>query len=118
MERCKTKALGKIQLGLNYRLLLSQEAESDIQEAVEWYENQRGGLGFEFALAFEESLQFLETNPKIYAAVYKEVRSVSMKKFPYSIFFIISDSENEVKVFAVVHTSRNPDIWQTRSDLA
>lgn len=98
-----------------YKILISVEAEIDIFEAVDWYEKHRKGLGQEFSMRFEEILYFLETNPKLYPIVYKEVRSVSLKQFPYLIFFTIKESKNEVHIFAVIHTRRNPEYWQLRA---
>lgn len=100
-----------------YEILFSFQAENEIEDAAQWYESQRKGLGFEFSLAFDEALHFLETNPKMYAVIYKEVRSVLLKKFPYSIFYILSESKKEVYIFAVIHSSRDPEIWQSRVEL-
>lgn len=97
-----------------YRLLFSKEAENDVDEAVLWYEEQKKGLGQQFASRLEEALYLLETSPKLYAEIYKNVRSLMLKQFPYLVFFSVSDSAKEVHIFAVVHSSRNPAIWQIR----
>jgi plasmid stabilization system protein ParE len=102
---------------MSYDLLFSSEAEMDLQEAIAWYEEQRTDLGFEFSLRFEEALQFLSERPQMYAKIYQEVRSVLLNQFPYAIFYIINESNKEVRIFAVIHTSRNPEIWQLRTEL-
>ncbi len=102
---------------MSYEPLFSSEAEMDLEEAVEWYEEQRTGLGLEFSLRFEEALQFLRENPAMYARIYNEVRSVLMKQFSHCIFYLINEQNKEVQIFAVVHTSRNPEIWQLRTEL-
>ncbi|MCP5502203.1 MAG: type II toxin-antitoxin system RelE/ParE family toxin [Leptospiraceae bacterium] len=101
----------------NYKILLSPEAEMDIEEAVEWYENQKETLGLEFAMDFENALKFLYSNPKLYAIIYKEVRNVLLKKFPYAIFYVIKEEKKEVQIFAVVHEKRNPEVWKFRLEL-
>lgn len=37
--------------------LIRPEAEAELNEAYLWYERQREGLGADFLLCFEESLQ-------------------------------------------------------------
>ena len=95
---------------MSYDLLFSSEAELDIQEAIDWYEEQRQGLGLEFAMRFEDALQFLKEQPQMYAKIYNEVRSVLMNQFSYAIFYTINGLQKEVQIFAVVHTSRIPEI--------
>ncbi len=102
---------------MSYNLLFSSEAEMDLQESIDWYEEQRSGLGFEFSMRFEEALQFLTNHPGMYAKIYNEVRSVLMTQFSYAIFYIINELDKEVQIFAVIHTSRNPEIWQLRIEL-
>lgn len=40
-------------------LILAAEAEVDISEAYDWYENQRTGLGEEFLTCLEAGLQMI-----------------------------------------------------------
>jgi hypothetical protein len=47
-----------------------------------------------------------------HAVRYDEVRCFKIEKFPFNIHYTITS--NEVQVFAVIHTSRNPEIWTTR----
>ena len=89
----------------------------DLEESIDWYEKQRTGLGLEFSMRFEEALQFLTEHPTMYAKIYNEVRSVLMTQFPYSIFYIINEPNKDVQIFAIIHTSRNPEIWQLRTEL-
>ncbi len=97
-----------------YSILVSPEANMDLVEAIEWYESQREGLGMEFSLKFEAAARLLESNPYLYAKIYKEVHRNLITKFPYAIFYEILEEEKEVGIIAVMHTSRHPQIWQGR----
>ena len=50
-----------------YRLAIQPEAQSDLDQAYKWYENQRSGLGSEFIRCVEA---VFETNPRKLAQLY------------------------------------------------
>ena len=87
-------------------------AEIELDEAIEWYEGKKAGLGFEF---FEEYLilkDFLLSNPQIFPIEFGEVRKAVFKKFPYILLFFIW--EELIYIVAVFHTSQDPEIWRKR----
>ncbi|WP_310558233.1 type II toxin-antitoxin system RelE/ParE family toxin [Flavobacterium sp.] len=45
---------------------------------------------------------------------YNEIRCRKIEKFPFLIHYQINENLNIVTVFAVFHTSRNPEIWNKR----
>ena len=53
-----------------YRLNLSDKAEQDIEEVVQWYDSQRKGWGFEFAYRLEERLEMIVQFPYMYPIIY------------------------------------------------
>ena len=44
-------------------LILRKEAEEDIREAYDWYENQRQFLGGSFLSEIESTLELIHENP-------------------------------------------------------
>ena len=89
-----------------YQLIISEQAEIDIQDAFDWYQMQS-----EFAAAFfierlQEGLQVLSTRPFIFQTIYSTYRQVVLNPFPYVIIF--EATENFVVVYRVFHTSQNP----------
>jgi plasmid stabilization system protein ParE len=95
-----------------YRIIVKPIAETDATEAANWYNFQREGLGEEFLLALEAKLNEIQRNPNQFTTTYKNVKRAFLKRFPYGLFFIIEG--NTIYILAVVHTSRNPKIWQKR----
>lgn len=98
---------------MKYRIQIDEEALSDIQEATEWYNEQLQGLGSRFLKQIKSQINSLKTDAEIYTNRYADVRCMLIKKFPFMVHYIIDGLT--VKVFAVLHTSRNPKIWENRS---
>lgn len=77
------------------------------KDAYDWYEEQRNGLGEEFLEELEIGYAKILKNPTHYPFIAKGFRRFALGRFPYvAIYEVIS---NELIVFAVFHTSRNPD---------
>ncbi len=109
MEYCKGKnSFGK----LNYQIIITPEAEKDLDEAFKRYEKNSPGLGVEFLNCVDESLKVIQDTPEIYQNVYKNIRRALTHRFPYGIFYIIE--EDVIIVLAVFHAKRNPKIWKKR----
>jgi plasmid stabilization system protein ParE len=95
-----------------YQLLISSDAEADIEDAVKWYRNIGSGLESEFIRALEACLSSIRRNPALYPVVYKNVRRALVRKFPYGVFYFVF--EDTVVVLACFHTKRDPKDWQSR----
>ncbi len=48
---------------MSYQLIISLEAELDIQDAFEWYEQRDSGVGSEFVRAVDSYLALIGRNP-------------------------------------------------------
>lgn len=95
-----------------YKLLIKADAETDATNAAFWYNLQREGLGEEFLLALEAKLNSIQRNPNQFNVVYRNVRRALTQRFPYGVFYIVED--RTIFILAIVHTSRNPEIWKNR----
>ena len=93
-------------------LIVAPEAELDVADAYGWYEARRVGLGEEFLSAVDASVAYIRRNPKANSTVRGEYRRCLVRRFPYAVFY--EYSELAVTVYAVLHTSRNPDKWIER----
>jgi toxin ParE1/3/4 len=92
---------------------IRREAEKDLQEAFEYYQFCRAGLGQEFMLCVEAALNSIQRNPSQYPQVYKNVSRNFIHRFPYGIYYLVK--QDAVVVLAVLHVRRNPMHWQRRS---
>ncbi len=75
-------------------------------EAQDWYENEATGLGRRFRQAIDALIQRMTDNPRQFPVVYKTVRRALLRRFPYSLFFVVED--NTLIVISCFHSSRNP----------
>lgn len=100
-----------------YKLIIKPPAEMDVIEAVEWYEGQSQGLGEKFLLAYEEVESWLNRNPYMFAKILFQLRKALLQKFPYAVFYQIDENEKIVRVIAVLHSGRNPEIIDKRISL-
>jgi len=98
---------------MKFRIKIDPEAQTDIQEAIVWYNNQQKGLGKKFYSEVENSVDSLSINP-FYRVVYDQVRCFPLKRYPYSIHFTIEEEKQLVVIRAVFHTSRSPKVWEKR----
>lgn len=94
-------------------LVLRDLAERDLEEAYDWYESQRQGLGDQFTSAIDGVLANIAINPGIYQIVLGDVRRAVVRRFPYCIYYRVRS--DRIEVLAVLHGRRDPSVWQRRS---
>lgn len=95
-----------------YKVKIDKEALLDILKATDWYNRQVKGLGFRFQKQVIIQINSLSFNPNGYKIRYEDVRCMLIKKFPFLVHFTVDELNYIVIVFAVIHTSRNPEIWE------
>ncbi|MCK6526854.1 type II toxin-antitoxin system RelE/ParE family toxin [Myxococcota bacterium] len=89
-------------------------AEQELREAIDWYEDQRAGLGIEFLAAVDVALTGVGEMPDRYPTwpgnpLY---RRLLLARFPFVVFFRLV--AGECQVVAVAHCSRRPGYWAER----
>lgn len=99
---------------MGYQLVITSEAEADLQQSADWYETQEQGLGDEFLQAASIAIDDLATNPKRFAIRNrrKEIRFAYTDRFPYRIVFRVTD--DLIIVFAVTHMARHDREWKRK----
>ena len=95
-----------------YKLLISPEAQEDIEFAAFWYELHKNGLGSEFILSIDAEINLISRNPLVYPKIYKHVRRAVINRFPYAIFYIVNNKI--INILALIHQSRNPKIFKKK----
>ena len=88
------------------------EAKAEFDDAVDWYQQQRTGLGTAFLTRVRDVLQRISANPRLHAVVYLDVRKAVVQRFPYIVLY--REDQGEVLIVSVFHTSRDPAAWQKR----
>ncbi len=94
-------------------LVFHPTAQEEVDEAAARYEVQRPGLGREFRFEFEEALGRIIENPLLYGVEIHTFRACPLKRFPYTIYYVVLDPM--IWVVAVAHQRRRPRYWAKRS---
>jgi plasmid stabilization system protein ParE len=93
-------------------------AREELAAAVQWYEEQRSGLGAEFLDSVHDAITRLIETPGIALRVPGcpadlPARRIFVRRFPYAVVFM--DSGEELRVIAVAHLKRRPGYWVSRT---
>ncbi len=91
---------------------LTEESQTDFEEAYFWYADVSENLGNRFSDEFYFSLEKISNQPLMYPKVIDDVRQFVMENFPFYIFYLID--KKEISVLVIVHHSRNPKYLKKR----
>ena len=86
----------------------------DLVQAVDWYNELQAGLGERFYKNVKKQTAKLSTHALYFAVKYSDIRCVNIEKFPYIVHYRVNEQTKTIKVEALFHTSRNPEIWDER----
>jgi plasmid stabilization system protein ParE len=93
-------------------VVLRLEAADELAEAVQWYQRRRLGLGDELLLVVEAAIGQILRSPEMYPVVYRDVRRLLTRRFPYGIYYRLEPER--VVVVAIFHGRRDPRAVQAR----
>jgi plasmid stabilization system protein ParE len=93
---------------MTYKVFVSPNAQKEIETAIDYYSLYSTDAPSNFILALNEAYKNLETSP-FFRFRYKNVRALKLKKFPHSLYFIIDENENRVRILSCFHNKRNPN---------
>jgi hypothetical protein len=88
------------------------EADVELAQAVEYYENKRKGLGGAFFDEVSSALQRITRFPTAWAILSRRSRRCVTNRFPYGVVYRVKGST--VLVVAIAHLHRKPGYWLTR----
>ena len=90
-----------------FKIVLDTRAAQDIQDAINYYNQQQPGLGEYFLRSVNNSFSVMKENP-FYQIRYDDIRYLPIKKFPYMAHFTVDEVQQVVKVYSLVNTYFNP----------
>jgi plasmid stabilization system protein ParE len=97
-----------------YKSIILPPAKEDIRDAALWYDEKQKGLGKRFISQVREKVYFIRQNPQTGSLRYDNVRTMVLNVFPFMVHYTINEISETIIVSAVLHTSRNPEIWTER----
>lgn len=109
MERPENK-IAKADVGR--QIIVRPEAEAEVRQAFNWYQEQSAGLGLEFLRSVEACLSGITRNPFAYTIIKTpNVRRAIIRRFPYALFYLVDEA---IVVIAVFNVKRQPIDWLRR----
>jgi mRNA-degrading endonuclease RelE of RelBE toxin-antitoxin system len=91
-----------------YNLIVSPRAQKEIESAIGSYIPNYSDIPNNFVIQLQSVYNTLKTNP-FFRIRYKNVRSLKLKKYPYSLYFVINENSNTVKILSCFHNKRDPE---------
>jgi len=88
------------------------EAEAELNDAIDYYEDKERGLGYDFAVEVYATIQRITAFPEAWPVMKNDIRRSLVKRFPYGVLY--SEGDEKIWVLAVMHLHRNPEYWKHR----
>ena len=88
------------------------DASQEANDAVDYYDELKAGLGDDFRIELHSALARLRHNPQMYAVETGAIRICPLHRFPYSIYY--EETAARIWVAAVAHHRRRPGYWAGR----
>lgn len=89
---------------MSLELIVQFSAKRDIAEADAYYAPY--GKADAFLAALDQAFTQITDRPLMYPIVYEDVRRALVRRFPYSVFFVVE--RRRAVVLAVHHQRRDP----------
>ena len=90
-------------------------AETEVDDAAAWYEEQAEGLSRDFLDELDRAVRLIRIYPLLAQQIEPEIRRFLFARFPYSLIYGID--QETIVVIAVAHQRREPRYWLDRVEM-
>ena len=91
-----------------YKVIVSPRAQKEIENAIDYYALYSADTPQNFIKSLEDAFDALSKKP-FFRVRYKNIRGLMIKRFPYTLYFMITEHTNRVRILSCFHNKRNPD---------
>lgn len=81
-------------------------AETELREAMEFYESAQSGLGAEFLAEIQATTRLIESHPLAWTNLSLRTRRCRTHRFPYGLFYQVRT--DEILIVSVMDLRRDP----------
>ncbi|MCP9471695.1 MAG: type II toxin-antitoxin system RelE/ParE family toxin [Nitrospira sp.] len=91
------------------RVVFTNLAEQELEDAVRYDELEYAGLGGKFKEEVRKAALRMAEYPQAWSVEHGEIRKCLLHKFPYKLLYSVE--HDHILVIAVAHQHRKPDYW-------
>lgn len=89
-------------------------AEQELADAVDYYNEQCAGLGYEFAAEVKNTFSRIASFPNAWPHFSRRTRRCITDRFPYGVLYQVR--QDVILIAAIMHLKRDPKSWEERVD--
>lgn len=94
------------------KVLVLSCAEAELAEAVDYYNGQCPGLGYEFAAEVQRTFARICRHPAAWPVFSARARRCLTDRFPFGVLYQVR--ADGILVAGIMHLKRDPQRWQER----
>jgi len=88
------------------------EAVSELNAAVDYYEENEAGLGIEFVMEIQKGIEMILKYPESWQQISASTRRYIINRFPFGIIYL--SFEDTISITVIMHLNRKPGYWKKR----
>ena len=89
-----------------YSVRYKRAAAAEVEAVISWYARPEINQASSFVNDLERTESHLRAQPALYQQIEGEIRRAVLRRFPYSLFYVIE--RDEVVVLACMHQHQKP----------
>jgi len=93
-------------------VILLPPSDIELQDAIDFYNDQMEGLGNQFYDYFLHTVQYIKAQPDIWRQVGTHSRRANIKRFPFFILYI--HDNQDILITCIAHQHRDPEYYTNR----
>jgi len=97
------------------KIVFSEYAKLELEDAVRFYELQYSGLGKKFKEEVRMAALRIARYPTAWSSEAEEIRKCLLHKFPYKLLYSVES--DHIFIIAVTHQHRKPNYWIQKDDI-
>jgi len=91
-----------------FQYVIHPDAQLELENAFIWYASRSERVAHNFVNQVHQTIFTICSNPNQFRNYYKDFYELGVKKFPFSLIYIINELQNEILITSIFHHKRNP----------